>query len=344
MTIHNGNRCLAAITMVTFLACTCQAEEDILRETVTEGPVSAEVRLKPAKPLIGDAVELTIRVVAENDVELLMPEFGEALDRFTVLDFVPRRELDSDGRSIAVQRYRLQPPMSGEHAIPPILIEFVDRRPGKKPAPNGQDAYELLTPRLEFQVQSILPDDATAELKSPLGRLEPRVSTVRRWWPFLMCLVIVAALSPWLWKRYQRNRQLALRRSAYEIAQNRLNRLLLRRLPQGKKVDAFYVELSDVVRTYLENRFDMRAPELTTEEFLESVSDSPDLTRDHQTLLRQFLRQADLVKFAGVQPGEDIIRRSLDAAQQFLNETRENAPLVDGTDRRHDKEETAASV
>ena len=55
------------------------------------------------------------------------------------------------------------------------------------------------------------------------------------------------------------------------------------------------MELSDVVRTYLENRFDMRAPELTTEEFLESVSDSPDLTRDHQTLLRQFLRQADLV-------------------------------------------------
>ena len=73
----------------------------------------------------------------------------------------------------------------------------------------------------------------------------------------------------------------------------------------------------------------MRAPELTTEEFLTSIGESPDFSIEHQRLLREFLRQADLVKFAGATPGEDEIGRSIAIARQFLDETRENAPLID---------------
>jgi hypothetical protein len=79
----------------------------------------------------------------------------------------------------------------------------------------------------------------------------------------------------------------------------------------------------------VEDRFELRAPELTTEEFLNSVGQSPDFSRDHQQLLREFLRQADLVKFAGVRPAEDDIQRSIDSARRFIEETRENAPLIE---------------
>ena len=77
------------------------------------------------------------------------------------------------------------------------------------------------------------------------------------------------------------------------------------------------------------HRFEMRAPELTTEEFLASVGKSPDLSQDHQMLLREFLRQADLVKFAGARPSDEDIEKSIGSAQRFLEETRENAPLID---------------
>jgi hypothetical protein len=73
----------------------------------------------------------------------------------------------------------------------------------------------------------------------------------------------------------------------------------------------------------------LRAPELTTEEFLDSVQQAPVLSAAHQTLLRQFLRQADLVKFAGVKPMEEDIQSSIDAARRFLEETRENAPMIE---------------
>ena len=323
----------ATVVLICLLAGRPCFAADELKTEAELGPVKTTLELEPSKPLIGDAVTLTLTVTAEKGVEVLMPEFGEALEAFTILEFVPRQTVDDEGRTKAVQKYRLQPPFSGVQAIPPILIEFVDRRPGERSAPEGQDAYELLTERIEFEVQSVLPKDADAQLKPPLGKLEPLAPPTPPHWPWLVgVLVLAGAASPFVVRwiaEWQRRRR---RRSAYEIAKTRLDRLLAAPLPESEGVDAFYVKLSAIVRRYLEDRFDLRAPELTTEEFLESVGQSPDMSAEHQRLLRDFLRQADLVKFAGLRPSRDAIDGSVRAAQRFLEETRENAPLLDVND------------
>lgn len=309
-----------------------RADEAIEKQSES-GPVKATVRLEPEKPLIGDTVTLTITVTAEKDVELLMPEFGEALERFSIVDFAPRQSIDDEGRTVAIQTYRLQPPASGKQTIPPILIEYVDRRPGQHAAPEGYDAYELLTERLDFEVQSVIPKDAEADLKPPLGKLGPRETPPAPRWPWVVAgLVVLAAACPFAVRAYFAWRRKARQRSAYEIARARLQRLLDAPRPTAERIDAFYVELSGIIRKYLEDRFELRAPELTTEEFLASVGESPELTPEHQALLREFLRQADLVKFAGVQPSDEDIERSIEAAWWFLEETRENAPMLDVND------------
>jgi hypothetical protein len=317
--------------------------DDTIEKRTESGPVTATIRLEPSKPLIGDAVTLTITVVAEENVELLMPEFGEALDRFSIIDYVPRESIDDEGRTVAVQQYRLQPPSSGPQAIPPILIEYIDRREGQREAPEGFDAYELLTERLGFEVESVIPDDAKADLRPALGKLPPRAPPPAARWPWILIgLILLAVTGPLAVKGYLVWRRRARRRSAYEIARARLNRLLARPRPTAEQVDAFYVELSGIVRRYLEDRFELRAPELTTEEFLASVGESPDLSREHQALLREFLRQADLVKFAGVQPSNEDIERSIEAARRFLEETRENAPMIEEEEEK--KAESAAAA
>jgi hypothetical protein len=308
------------------------AAEESMSHKVALGPVKTIVQLEPQAPVIGDTLTLTIEVQAEKGVELLMPEFGEALETFSIVDFVPRETIDDQGRTIATQKYRLQPPMSGAHAIPPILIEFVDRRPGQRAAPEGLDAYELLTERIAFEVASVVPADADAELKPPLGELPPLAPPPQAKWPWVIgILVVLAALSPLAIRAFLAWQRRARRRSAYDIARSRLERLLAVPADQAD-VGEFYVELSSIVRRYLEDRFELRAPELTTEEFMESVQHAPVLSSSHQTLLREFLRQADLVKFAGVKPMEADIQKSIDAAKRFLEETRENAPLIEVAD------------
>ena len=303
--------------------------EEPLTNKIEMGPVTATVTLEPTQPVIGDTLNLTIEVQAEKGVELLMPEFGEALETFSIVDFVPRETIDDEGRTIATQKYRLQPPMSGSHAIPPILVEFVDRRVGQRAAPDGLDAYELLTERIEFEVASVVPEDADAELKPPLGKLPPLAPPPKARWPWVVgILLVLAILSPFAMRAFLSWRRRARRRSAYEIARSRLERLLATPTDPAT-ISEFYVELSSIVRSYLEDRFELRAPELTTEEFLESVQQAPVLSTAHQTLLREFLRQADLVKFAGLKPMEEDIQNSIDAAGRFLEETRENAPMIE---------------
>jgi hypothetical protein len=93
-------------------------------------------------------------------------------------------------------------------------------------------------------------------------------------------------------------------------------------MPGEELVDGWYVELSAIVRRYLENRFNLRAPELTTEEFLREARRSSELTREHRDLLTAFLEGCDRVKFAGYVPGESESLEALASARRFVEETR----------------------
>ncbi|MCE2460176.1 MAG: hypothetical protein J4F38_05280 [Pseudomonadales bacterium] len=111
------------------------------------------------------------------------------------------------------------------------------------------------------------------------------------------------------------------RLTAFDRAMARLDRLERRGLPGSDAADAWYVELSDIVRRYIEERFALRAPELTTEEFLAEAGRSAELSAAHRELLSAFLARSDRVKFARYSPGEDESRDALHEARRFLNET-----------------------
>lgn len=293
-----------------------------LESTVKSGPVEARLTLLPDSPRLGDALSLTLEVVADSEVEVLMPEFGEALDRFQIIDFVPRETVDSQGRTIHTQRYTLSAPNSGNHTLPPLLIEFIDQRPEGTAPPEGQDAHELLTESAVFSVASVLPETAGADLHPPMKALMRRSPNSLAWGWFLAggLLALGILLAAWKWRGVWAR---TLARDAGEVAKQQLAKLLAGPRPDEARVNAFYVALSGIVRSYIENRFSFRAPELTTEHFLELLSDSPDLGHDHQNLLREFLRNSDLVKFAHHIPSPQEIEDIIAKAQRFIEETAE---------------------
>ena len=79
---------------------------------------------------------------------------------------------------------------------------------------------------------------------------------------------------------------------------------------------------SDLLRTYLEERFALRAPERTTEEFLRELEGGEALAKSHRAELERFLLQCDLVKFAAFQPGEADHLTTWALAEAFVEATR----------------------
>jgi len=316
-------RCLLLALVLAFPSA---AVETPIQRHSESGPVAVSVAISPAAPVIGDRLRLEVEVRAEAGVEILMPSFGEALGRYRVISFAPSEDVDPEGVTLSRQVYSLEPSRSGPQSIPPLLVEFVDRRPGRSPSPEDEDAYELLTERIDFEVSSVLPEDAALELHPPLGTLGPRARPVDWPWAWLLAgLVMLLATLPFLFRKLQERIAARRRLSAYEVARAELDALLYGERPDRATMDRFFVRLSAVIRRYLEDRFGLRSPELTTEEFLQELSRSPDLFAQHRDLLAAFLTRADLVKFANFVPDETGVEESIEAAQRFLEETREIA-------------------
>lgn len=297
------------------------AEGGPVSVTNTLGPVTATVEVKPASPLIGDIMSLTLSVEVKEGVELVMPESREAFSRLEIDDEHEGRE-KIDGGERHFQKYQIQAAASGRLRIPPIRLVFVDNRPGEESV--GEER-ELLTDEVPIMVRPVLAgEEASAATLRPIRRpLEEYVgpsSWQRYWWALVGGGLLFCALGGLLlWRRGKKVAQV----SPYERASVALSQLEAAGLPDDEARDAWYVQLSGIVRRYLEDRFALRAPELTTEEFLRVAQRSVLLSDEHKKLLSSFLADCDQVKFAGYQPGAEESRSVLEAARRFLLETRE---------------------
>lgn len=119
----------------------------------------------------------------------------------------------------------------------------------------------------------------------------------------------------------------AAQKPAHEIAYEQLEKLKTKGLIRQGKIKEYYSEVSDIIRHYLENRFLLKAPEMTTEEFLFYVRDYSQLIGSHKTLLKEFLLACDLVKFAKYIPSSGEMDEIFLSALKVVDQTKEEIPV-----------------
>ncbi|MFN0246583.1 MAG: hypothetical protein ACKV2T_06720 [Kofleriaceae bacterium] len=302
---------------------------DALTKTTEVGPVKAVVRVWPAKPSLVDAVYLRLEVSAPDGVTIDAP-FQEAgdqrLGRFRVVGFsrdtIARPTRPETGGQLHVQTYTLEPPASGRQRIPPLRLEMLDGRANA--SPEAKKAQEILTEEVPLEIAPVPVEQATAQLKDARGELDPDVGKTS--WALIVGLaggaLALGSGSILLWRAMRSRRRVLAQRSAYEDAVSLLRRLEDKGAPDADSADRWFVELSSIVRRYLEGRYEIRAPELTTEEFLLVATARPELTSDHRKLLEAFLERCDRVKFAGYRPDAEESIATLAAARGFVEDTR----------------------
>lgn len=103
--------------------------------------------------------------------------------------------------------------------------------------------------------------------------------------------------------------------SPIERAYVELDRLLKKDFVKKGLFKDFYVELTLVVRRYIQRKFGIKAPHMTTEEFLKAAKPSDEL--------REFLESADLIKFAGVEASEKTAAEATEKAREYLKKSEE---------------------
>lgn len=289
-------------------------------KTFSQGPCRVRVRVSKRSITIAEKITLILEATATKDTGVEMPQFGEKLEQFGISHYVaPPPELLPEGRVLTRRTYTLEPFLSGEYKIPPMAVRF--REKGQ-----GPDAREVLTEEITVRVKSLLPSqvrkleirdiDAPQEIPFPLG------------WKTLAQIgagiLLLGALGAYLFLRRRRNLGEAARRAlAHETAYAALEGLLAEGLIERGEIKEFYNRISGILRHYIEDRFGLRAPERTTEEFLNEMEGNPLLEPGWKILLSRFLAHCDLVKFAEHQPSTSEIQSTLDTCKDFIEATRE---------------------
>jgi hypothetical protein len=149
-------------------------------------------------------------------------------------------------------------------------------------------------------------------------------------WPWLVGGAALLVLAFWFLVRRMKSARPAPPglppRPCWEVALERLNLLERSKLLSEGRFKDYYSMLSDIVRSYIEARFDIRAPEMTTEEFLALSCGFERLKDGDKTFLGELLQASDMVKFAKFVPQMDHARENMGLARKFIEETK---PLVE---------------
>ncbi len=110
-------------------------------------------------------------------------------------------------------------------------------------------------------------------------------------------------------------------RPAWEIANEELAALEKENLPAAGRIEEYFVRLSAIIRHYLERRFSVSAPEMTTDEFLVHVKTMAVLELQQKDSLREFLTLSDMVKFARYCSTSKEMDNALTVAKRLITET-----------------------
>lgn len=131
--------------------------------------------------------------------------------------------------------------------------------------------------------------------------------------------VLVAGLvgTAWLLRR-RRTRPAEMSPAARALAE--LDRLEQTAMPPDAPQEGFYVQLTQIIRRYLAERFGLKALEQTTAELLAAARALPELST-HLELLRDFCDHCDLARFAGAVVRPEECLRALRAARTLVEQT-----------------------
>lgn len=264
---------------------------------------------------VGDPVELIVTAYAPTNGTLELPEIGRERDIVLLerdWDEIPR----NDGLKQSVTRYSITSFRLGTHIVSTGMVMCTV----------GDQTFSTNFPEVTLSVESSLTEDASSKIADikPIQKLPGRV-------PFWLGLVLLSALSAfligWIASRLWKNRENIIPSAPpvppHLIAFRALEALKNRGLLEKDECKPFYIELSMILRYYLEGRFNLNAPDETTEEIIEEMSTSPELNGAQRNILQEFMRQADIVKFAKGHPDRETMESAFKTTKQFVEETQQ---------------------
>ena len=266
--------------------------------------------LDPQKISVGDQARLFIEVHHSPSEGLL--QWPAIPDSAGQLEFVKDRIDTIKGPTDITykQRILITGFDSGSFNVPSFIFTV-----------NAPNPYQLHSDSFQLLVQT-LPVDTTKDFKPIKNIIFVRSTPDYLFWIIggIVFLAIVGIAIYFLTRKKLIAPEIVRPETLTERYIRRLTELDNQQLWQKNKVKEYYIELTDVVRHYIEERFHTPALELTTDEIIAKARFVPDLS-PFADQLSNVLYTADMAKFARANPSAIEHTQAMVAARSFVQNT-----------------------
>jgi hypothetical protein len=284
--------------------------------TVNAQTISVGASTDTTDYLVGDFIHYEIQVVTRNNVKVIAPSLPDTL---TNLELISREEpvVSNDEKSKSVvYRFTLAGYDSVTAVIPAVQVEY---RVG-----DDSTIKKIETDSVVVHIHTMMVSTAEEikDVKSPL--------IIAYDWRLLLLWIglgiLVLVIANYFYKKYKKKKaeqpveERIIVIPPHVKAFRALENLEQEQLWQKGKIKEYHSRITEIVRLYFAERFDLHALELTTSEtmlHLRGIKESEkilDVTFD-------FLSNADLVKFAKFQPLESVNEEMMKQARNIVQST-----------------------
>jgi hypothetical protein len=292
--------------------------------------IQAEARLQQYTIRIGDQTKLFFSVHQPAKEHVNFPKLKDTITGKVQIVSInkPDTTVDkNDPKNITViQSYTITGFDAGTYTIPSFSF--------------GTTGGVLKTNELTLQVETVKVDTTKAiyDIKKPLAVSYTFFDELKDNWDWIAIslsgVLLIGGLIWYFLKRPKKEIKIEIVKPglpAHITALNQLNELREKKLWQQGEVKQYYIELSDVLREYLEKRYAVKTHEKTTDEIFVELRHVA-ITQENKNTLRQILSVSDLVKFAKEQPLPPENEQNINKAIDFVLKTQQ-AELAESTER-----------
>lgn len=272
-----------------------------------------------ARITIGDRVTYTITIDYVDTMRIEKPGEGVNLGQFEIKDYRIYDPVRQEGRILQKYEYMISVFDTGTFVIPPFPVAYFPE--------DSLGEYKLISASaVTIIVESVIQDEERQlrDIKAPIDIPYNYVLLIS----VIAALLLLVALVYIGYRLYKKRKETGYLlkppeppRPAHEIALNALKELLNRDLISAGEIKLFYIEISEILRFYIEGRFYIHALEETSSEILEDL-DRQELSEKSILNVKQGLELSDLVKFAKYKPSEKENDHIVSWVHEFIEETK----------------------
>jgi hypothetical protein len=205
-----------------------------------------------------------------------------------------------------------------------VLAPFEEGLYHLPPIPVLRGTDTLLFEGLDMEVKTMPVDTATFQIHDIKGQMRYPL-TFREVLPWIGGLLLLSALVFLAVRLVQRRRRETgagkPKDPAYIVALRELDKWRGDKFWAPDKQKAYYSGITDALKNYIEDRFGVDAPEMTTAELFDALRQVEDLPAELREELREVFECADFVKFAKHTASQEENARALPTAVRFVTST-----------------------